>query len=352
MLQKVFKKSKVMRINENEEDNSSNASSNGSSPKLNSSNRSNSKRHRNNSSSSNDSLLAINGNNSNSNNNHSSHSNNNSNNQRLKPIASNYKVSIGDKVKISTLNNKLTNEKGTVMYIGYPYPGKGIRYGINLYSSKGDFDGTLMLNIKTGKVAKANHLKKYRKQIKKRKFFKAKKNHAIFVKLEEITGIDRASSASTRFTIEDKVEVRFRGIGKIKFVGNLEHTKEMGVWYGIQLKERRGRHDGTVNGVKYFECASQYGLHCRQNHLKLVEQDKQQNKSILSQSKDDEASSSSNYVALNSGNRAIPRKSITDKVQKSSKWASLVIIYKTYLLSRYHHIYILSLHTIYRNIGC
>lgn len=218
------------------------------------------------------------------------------------------KVCIGDKVRITKTNQKLVNEIGIIKYIGYPYPDKGIRYGIALESAKGDFDGSLMINIKTGKLAKANHLKKYRKQIKKRKFFKCKKNHGLFVKFEEITGIDRAlSSVKTRFTIEDKVEVRFRGIGKIKFIGNLEHTKEMGIWYGIQLKERRGRHDGTVNSVKYFECAAQYGLHCRQNHLKLVEPDKQkQNKAIPSQSE----------------NRPRLRQSINDKSSKSNKWAS------------------------------
>ena len=246
---------------------------------------------------------------------------------RRKPTASSYKVCIGDKVKVSTLNNKLIDEKGTVMYIGYPYPGKGIRYGINLHSAKGDFDGTLMINIKSGKLAKPNHLKKYKKQILKHKYFKARKNHGIFVKLEEITDIDRTSS-STIFTIEDKVKVRFRGPGTIKFVGSLEHTKEMGLWYGIQLKNRRGRHDGTINGVKYFECAPQYGLHCRQNHLELLIEEEHENQRISITSKDDHTPIVSTPTEPpHHGNGAMQRPSLTDKAQKSDKWASLVTIY-------------------------
>ena len=155
------------------------------------------------------------------------------------------------------------------MYIGYPYGRHhGVRYGINLTSeAKGDHNGSLYIDIKTGKVAKKSHVKKYRKRIKKRRFFKARKNHGIFIKKRQISAIERKSTLKTRFTIEDNVELRFRGPGKIQFIGPLEHTKELGVWYGIRLKDRRGRHDGTVNGVKYFECAAQYGLHCRCSYL-------------------------------------------------------------------------------------
>eukprot|EP01083_Nonionella_stella_P215848 776473_1 len=161
-----------------------------------------------------------------------------------KDIASN-KICIGDKIKLNYLNQKTEKQhkelKGVVMYIGYPYITKGVRYGINLDKANGEHAGALMLDIKTGKLARPSHVEKYKKRIKKRKFFKAKTNHGIFIKKDQITSIDRMSTALHRFTVNDDVEVRFRGIGKIKFIGALEHTKEMGVWYGIHLIERRGR---------------------------------------------------------------------------------------------------------------
>eukprot|EP01084_Bolivina_argentea_P275076 469016_1 len=165
------------------------------------------------------------------------------------------KICIGDRVKIRT--KKFVDLSGTVVYIGYPYPGpREPRFGINLEKAKGEHNGSLFFDIKTDKIiTKARHLSKYKKRIKKRTFFKAKSKHGIFVRRNEITSILRYATLTTRFTIEDTIECRFHGIGTIKFIGNLEHTKEMGIWYGIQLADRRGRHDGTVNGVKYFQCA-------------------------------------------------------------------------------------------------
>ena len=195
----------------------------------------------------------------------------------LFPISPKPKICVGDKVVISTINKKIVKGKGTVCYIGYPYPEKGVRYGINLVKPIGDNNGSLMLHIKGGKLARPSHVKKYRTQVKKRKFFTAKKKRGIFVILEEIIDIESEASMDTRLTIEDKVTVRFRGVGTIKFIGYVEQLhKEKGIWYGIYLKQRRGRHDGSINGVRYFEAASQCGLHCRRNHLKLVTEKKKE----------------------------------------------------------------------------
>eukprot|EP01083_Nonionella_stella_P077355 211187_1 len=87
----------------------------------------------------------------------------------------------------------------------------------------------------------------------------------------------------------------------------------MGVWYGIQLKERRGRHDGTVNGIQYFACAAQYGLHCRQSHLTLM---------------DDEQSTDNNEIfddnELKQYKMQAKARPSFEKPQTSAKWASYV----------------------------
>ena len=152
--------------------------------------------------------------------------------------------------------------KGTVKYIGYPFPGKGIRYGIDLISAKGEHDGSLILDTKTGKPAKPKHLK-IKNRTNKRRFFTAKKNHGVFVKAAAITTIYR-KMAGIRLTIDDKVEVKYKGIGKIKFIGNLYDTNQRGVWYGIELQH---------NGVKHRkgkQCASQERLTVKQDLLTLI----------------------------------------------------------------------------------
>ena len=37
--------------------------------------------------------------------------------------------------------------------------------------------------------------------------------------------------------------------------------------YGLELMQLKGQHDGTVKGVRYFECPKGYGIHCHANML-------------------------------------------------------------------------------------
>ena len=185
-----------------------------------------------------------------------------------------HKICIGDRVKVTTSDGGLKGKKGVVLYIGYPYPGRGIRYGINLKTAKGHNDGSLRID-KSGKVRKSMTFKNFgKKQTKKRQFFKAKKNHGIFVKKEDINEVEYESSTNDRLTIEDRVKHHFRGKATIKFIGILQHYQDDSVWYGIELDDRKGQHDGTLKGFQYFQCAAQYGMFCRQNQLTLIEDEK------------------------------------------------------------------------------
>lgn len=41
-------------------------------------------------------------------------------------------------------------------------------------------------------------------------------------------------------------------LGTVKWIGEVPSTQ--GVWYGVDWDdENRGKHDGTHNGIKYFE---------------------------------------------------------------------------------------------------
>ena len=49
--------------------------------------------------------------------------------------------------------------------------------------------------------------------------------------------------------------------GKIVFIGETKFAD--GYWIGIQLDEPTGKNNGTVKGVKYFECPDLFGKFCK-----------------------------------------------------------------------------------------
>ena len=76
--------------------------------------------------------------------------------------------------------------------------------------------------------------------------------------------------SKVRFTYNDLVEVRFRGQGRVLFIGQLRHLNDDSIWYGIKLNKKKGNHDGRIGEHKYFKCKSQHGIHVRVGHLKPI----------------------------------------------------------------------------------
>jgi len=65
--------------------------------------------------------------------------------------------------------------------------------------------------------------------------------------LGQRVGIDESSSSSF-------------GIGTIRFIGPLQDASDSEIWLGIEWDDpKRGKHNGNVNGVKYFECGEGCG---------------------------------------------------------------------------------------------
>ncbi|KFB52523.1 hypothetical protein ZHAS_00020771 [Anopheles sinensis] len=46
--------------------------------------------------------------------------------------------------------------------------------------------------------------------------------------------------------------------GILKYLGETQFAS--GTWCGVQLDEASGKNDGTVDGVRYFECPAKYGI--------------------------------------------------------------------------------------------
>ena len=72
---------------------------------------------------------------------------------------------------------------------------------------------------------------------------------------------------SDELKINNKVFVNGQNPGIIKFLG--ETSFAPGIWSGIELVEKNGKNDGSVNGVRYFTCESNYGIFVRPYRLTL-----------------------------------------------------------------------------------
>lgn len=67
-------------------------------------------------------------------------------------------------------------------------------------------------------------------------------------------------------------------VGTIRFIGTTQFSN--GVWVGIELDQPEGKNDGSIGGIRYFECVassskqyqidndSLYGLFVRPNSVK------------------------------------------------------------------------------------
>lgn len=57
--------------------------------------------------------------------------------------------------------------------------------------------------------------------------------------------------------------------GVIRFIGTTEFSA--GLWIGIELDEAQGKNDGTVQGVRYFDCAEKRGVFVRESKVVTTE---------------------------------------------------------------------------------
>eukprot|EP00494_Astrolonche_serrata_P027819 UN28083 len=69
-------------------------------------------------------------------------------------------------------------------------------------------------------------------------------------------------------TVGDRIELRERRFGAVKFVGKI--TGFNGIWYGIDLDLPTGKHDGTVEGKRYFVAKPKHGAMVRRHKIVRV----------------------------------------------------------------------------------
>lgn len=52
-----------------------------------------------------------------------------------------------------------------------------------------------------------------------------------------------------------------KGKGTVAFIGTTQFQE--GPWIGVVLDEKKGKNDGTVQGVQYFKCEPLFGVFVR-----------------------------------------------------------------------------------------
>lgn len=57
--------------------------------------------------------------------------------------------------------------------------------------------------------------------------------------------------------------------GVVAFVGDVEEIPGLGAWVGVVLDEPTGKNDGSVKGVRYFDCAPNCGVFVRAERIEV-----------------------------------------------------------------------------------
>lgn len=106
-------------------------------------------------------------------------------------------------------------------------------------------------------------------------YFECEPNKGLFSKLEKIKLVSKVTDShppppapSEQFRVGDQVLVDGQKQGTIGFLGVTQFAR--GVWAGVVMEGPGGKNDGTVAGIKYFDCEPYHGLFTRPQKLRLV----------------------------------------------------------------------------------
>ncbi|ORX71642.1 hypothetical protein DL89DRAFT_321907 [Linderina pennispora] len=98
--------------------------------------------------------------------------------------------------------------------------------------------------------------------------FKRRHNLGRFADNKSAMSIDEEDefrAEASGIHVDDRCQVEVLGsgtrLGAVRFVGKTQFRP--GYWVGVEFDEPTGKHDGTVDGVRYFECRNQHGSFVR-----------------------------------------------------------------------------------------
>ncbi|KAI8799793.1 hypothetical protein BJ742DRAFT_844350 [Cladochytrium replicatum] len=80
---------------------------------------------------------------------------------------------------------------------------------------------------------------------------------------QEIGGMPRKHNQAHSPSVGDHICVVIKGeksTGTLQYLGEFDAYPSSGLWAGIRLDQKVGKHDGVVRGKRYFSCENGYGL--------------------------------------------------------------------------------------------
>ncbi|KAK3078237.1 hypothetical protein LTS18_008092, partial [Coniosporium uncinatum] len=57
--------------------------------------------------------------------------------------------------------------------------------------------------------------------------------------------------------------------GTVRYIGDVPQIPGLGLWIGIALDEPTGKNDGSIQGQRYFECATNSGVFVRPERVEV-----------------------------------------------------------------------------------
>ena len=144
----------------------------------------------------------------------------------------------------------LSNQKqGEVQFMGIIEGKQGLFYGVKLDGPDGKNDGSV------GDI----------------KYFDCFENYGIFVTTSKIIKSEptQFNAVLPRVCIGDRIYVKdHRFYGIVQFVGTIDDKE--GCWYGIELEDPMGEHNGSLGDRQYFECQDFCGIFCEAKNIESV----------------------------------------------------------------------------------
>eukprot|EP00112_Aurelia_sp_Birch-Aquarium-sp1_P023216 Seg683.1_Seg683.6 transcript_id=Seg683.1_Seg683.6/GoldUCD/mRNA.D3Y31 product="CAP-Gly domain-containing linker protein 3" protein_id=Seg683.1_Seg683.6/GoldUCD/D3Y31 len=164
-------------------------------------------------------------------------------------------LAIGDTVYIS-------GKRGILLYCGPTEFASGQWAGIALSEPSGKNDGSVggvryfNCKAKHGIFAPVSRVKKVPADFQ-HGLAKQSSNESADSTSSEIDS-NLLERYSTKFQVGERVLVAGQKQGNVQFTGQTQFAT--GYWVGVELDEPSGKNDGSVAGVRYFQCAMNYGI--------------------------------------------------------------------------------------------
>lgn len=174
-------------------------------------------------------------------------------------------LAIGDRVFVNG------SKVGILRYCGATQFASGIWAGVELEGADGKHNGTVQgvtyfrCHANQGIFAPINRITKYGSRyrvfqgspiVHRPVNFPGVNVSNVTPRVE--TGLSCLRNKLAELAVGDRVMLTDRRKGMVRFSG--ETSFSPGQWFGIELEKPFGKNDGSVNGVRYFQCPPNHGL--------------------------------------------------------------------------------------------